>query len=223
MKSALIATGFAVSALGSTAQAQQAAEGNWLVRVRALQLDMADHSSAGNGNSGITSALLPKNAVSVSDKVIPELDISYFFTKNIAAELVLTIPQKHSVKIGKGPLDGAKVGTFKHLPPSLLLQYHFLPDSTFRPYVGAGVNYTRIWGVDFDKLDAVTGTNSNLDRGSWGLALQAGFDIKLDNNLFLNVDVKKINIRSDLSIGGRKVSTVKVDPLLWGIGIGYRF
>ena len=56
------------------------------------------------------------------DKTIPELDISYFFTPNIAAELVLTVPQEHRVY-----LNGTDIGSFKHLPPTLTLQYHFMP------------------------------------------------------------------------------------------------
>jgi outer membrane protein len=206
----------------SSAWAQQT-DGNWMVRVRALHLEPANKSDAGNGQSGITSTVLPSDAISVNNKWIPEVDVSYFFTKNIAAELVLTVPQKQDVTITKGPLAGTKAGTFKHLPPSLLLQYHFMPDATFRPYVGAGVNYTRISSVHLDGLNAVTGTSSDLEHSSWGAALQAGFDVKLDAHSYINFDVKKVYIKADLKVGGNTVSTVNVDPILWGVGYGYRF
>jgi outer membrane protein len=82
-------------------------------------------------------------------------------------------------------LDGAKIGTVKHLPPTLLVQYHFLPDATFRPYVGAGVNYTT-----FSKNKLLNGAAS-LEHDSFGLALQAGADVAIDKNWSINFDVKK--------------------------------
>ncbi|MYM29589.1 outer membrane protein [Duganella sacchari] len=182
-----------------------AEESPWLVRARAVHLDPADKSDA-LGGVGKT------DRIGVSSKTIPEVDISYFFTKNIAAELILTYPQKHDVT-----LDGAKIGTVKHLPPTLLVQYHFLPDAQFRPYVGAGVNYTT-----FSKNELLNGAAS-LEHDSFGLALQAGADVAIDKNWSINFDVKKAQIRSDVLIGGAKASRVKIDPLMIGVGIGYRF
>lgn len=187
-----------------------AEKGDWLVRVRAVNLDMENKSDP------IPALLVPADAIHVEDKVIPEVDISYFLTKNIAAELVLTIPQEHDVT-----LLGGKIGTFKHLPPTLLLQYHFLPDQKFRPYVGAGINYTRISNVSL----AVTGVGTlDLDSSSTGGALQVGFDVELSKNMFLNVDLKKIYIESDvILVGTGKVSHVDLDPVAIGIGLGWKF
>lgn len=202
---ACLAASFA--ALSAGAQAQQT-EGNWLVRGRILRLEPANNFDA--------KQILADDSVKVSDKTIPEVDISYFFTKNIAAELVLTIPQKHDVSI-----DGVgNIGTFKHLPPSLLLQYHFNPEGTFRPYVGAGLNYTILGS---EKMRALNG-DVTLDNHSTGGVVQLGADYKIDKNLFFNVDVKKIQLRTDVyhSSAGN-LGTLKVDPLLWGIGLGYRF
>ncbi|HTH95313.1 MAG TPA: OmpW family outer membrane protein [Rhodocyclaceae bacterium] len=223
MKTTTLGLALAAVLSAHTAIAQQSSDGNWMLRVRALHLEPANQSSAGNGNSGITSTVLPSDAVNVSSKWIPEFDVSYFFTPNIAAELVLTVPQKHDVTITKGPLAGTHAGTLKELPPTLLLQYHFAPDAQFRPYVGAGVNYTRISNVDLGSLNSITGTGSNLDRNSWGGALQAGFDIKVTKNSYINFDVKKLYIQSDLQVGGNTVSTLKINPLLWGVGYGFRF
>lgn len=181
------------------------AETPWLVRARAVHIDPADKSDplAGVGAS---------DRLSVSSKTIPELDISYFFTPNIAAELVLTYPQKHDVY-----LDGKSIGTFRHLPPTLLAQYHFLPGAQFDPYVGAGVNWTT-----FSKNRLLNGAAS-LEHDSVGLAVQAGVDVKLTGNWSLNLDVKKMRLRSDVLIGGAKASAVRVDPVLLGVGVGYRF
>lgn len=182
-----------------------AQESPWLVRVRAVHIDPADKSDpiAGAGAS---------DRIHVKDKTIPEVDISYFFTKHIATELILTYPQKHDVT-----LDGAKIGTIKHLPPTLTVQYHFTPDATIRPYVGAGINWTT-----FSKVKLLDGAAS-LEHDSLGLALQAGVDFAIDKNWSINLDVKKVQIRSDVLIGGAKASRVKVDPVLLGVGVGYRF
>ena len=212
MKKVIHAAVCAALALAGSAALAQETEGNWMVRVRALHLQPANHSDAGLGG------LLPEDAIEVSDKWIPEVDISYFFTKHIAAELVLTIPQKHDVTITKGALAGTSVGTFKHLPPSLLLQYHFTPEATFRPYVGAGINYTRMMDVNFDGVPG-----ADLENSSVGPALQIGFDIKVGKNSFINVDVKKLYIEADVTLNGAKISTVNVDPLLWGVGYGFKF
>ena len=194
-----------VSMLSMIVSSAQAQDGNWLVRVRATQLNPADKSTP---LGGVGAA----NRIAVSDKTIPEFDISYFFTPNLAAELVLTYPQKHKVL-----LDGAEIGSFKHLPPTLLGQYRFDAIGQFTPYMGAGVNFTRISSVHL--LDGA----ADLENHSVGLALQAGLDYKINSNWSLNLDVKRINIRSDVTVSGATVSKVKVDPTLVAVGIGYRF
>ena len=196
MKKNLLAVAVLCALTSGAAFAQQA-EGPWLVRARAVNLDSANKDSTGLG-------------LSVNDKVIPEVDVSYFFTPNIAAELVLTVPQKHTVRSA-----GTGIGSLKHLPPSLLLQYHFNAPG-FKPYVGAGINYTRFSSV---KLPA----GVDIDRNSFGAALQVGVDIPLQKNLYLNLDVKKVFIKTDVSLAGAKIGTFKVDPVLVGVGLGWRF
>lgn len=173
-----------------------AADGPWHVRARAVHLESS------NGGD------LP---LSIDNKWLPEIDISYFFTPNIAAELVLTVPQKQDVF-----LSGSKIGTLKHLPPTLTAQYHFLPDGAVRPYVGAGVNYTRFSSVN---LPAPLG----VDKNSYGFALQAGLDFPVAKNVVLNLDLKKVYIKTDVKAAGTKLGTFKVDPVLFGVGVGYRF
>jgi outer membrane protein len=196
---ALILTGIAMNSAAAQEQSP------WMVRVRAVHLDPADKSAP---LGGIGAA----DRITVSDKTIPEVDVSYFFTPNLAAELVLTYPQKHDVY-----LDGANIGSFKHLPPSLLVQYHFMPEKTLKPYVGAGINYTTL-----SKVRLLGGAGS-LEHDSVGLVLQAGVDYAIDKQWSLNVDIKKAQIRSDVIVGGAAVSRVKVDPLMIGVGVGYRF
>ncbi|MCU0952061.1 MAG: outer membrane beta-barrel protein [Burkholderiaceae bacterium] len=209
MKKLLIAA--AVAAAATVPAVASAQAGSLVVRARVAQIVPADKSDA------IPALGVPADAITVSKKVIPDVDFVYFFTDNLAAELLLTVPQKHDVKV-----NGTKIGSFKHLPPTLLAQWHFMPSAAFSPYVGAGVNLTFISSVN---LSAGPGLDLDLDSTSVGGALQAGFDYKLDRNWSLNFDVKYIQIRSDVTLkaNGAKVSEVKVDPIVWGVGVGYRF
>lgn len=177
--------------------------GNWLIRGRVLHLDPANKDSTGLG-------------LSVNSKVFPEVDISYFFSPNFAAELILTYPQKHDIRS-----NGTNIGTLKHLPPTLSLQYH-VTGLSFRPYVGAGINYTNFSAVKFAPAVA-TALGANVDRSSFGLSLQAGVDVPVGGGWLLNLDVKKVQIRTDVTSFGNKVGEFKVDPLLVSIGVGKRF
>lgn len=190
-----------LSTLATAPAMAQSTEGPWLVRVRAVNIDPANKDD------------IAVTDVSVNSKVIPEVDISYFFTPHIAAELILTYPQKHDVS---SSAHGGKIGTLKHLPPTLTAQYHFIPDGKFRPYVGAGINYTHFSNVDLP-------SPFSIDKDSFGLALQAGIDIEIGKNLYLNLDIKKVQIRTDLKAAGETLGTLKVDPVLVGVGIGWRF
>ncbi|WPG39394.1 OmpW family outer membrane protein [Variovorax sp. EBFNA2] len=202
----------ATTALPAAAQETQ---GNWLVRARAVYLKPANHSAP------VADLSIPADAITINSKTIPELDVTYFFTPNIAAELVLTVPQKQTVTVQQSALGGpVDIGTFKHLPPSLMLQYHFMPTAKIRPYIGAGLNYTRLSSVN---LQVPTVGSLQLQNESFGFAMGAGVDIEVAKNTYLNLDVKKLRIRSAVNMNGVQLSTVKVDPWLFGVGVGYRF
>lgn len=188
-----------------------ASSDNWMVRVRALKMSPANESDP------IPSLGVPADAIHVDDKVFPEVDISYFFNSNLAMELILTYPQKHDVT-----LSGSKIGTVKHLPPTLTLQWHFHPSPTVTPYIGAGVNYTRFSSVN---LNAGAGLDLDLEKSSTGLAYQLGLDLEVGKNRFINFDWKKVNIESDviLKSNGSKVSHINIDPDLFSVGYGWKF
>jgi len=186
-------------------------EGPFEVRVRGVYLDMANNSDA------IPALKVPQDAIHVNSKWIPEVDLEYFITKHWSSELVLTYPQKQTVTITQSALGPLDVGTFKHLPPTLTAKYNFMPDAAFRPYVGAGVNFTLITNVDL----AIPGLN--MSRQSWGPAGQVGFDYKIADHWFANMDVKYVMLRADVYAGTTKISQARLDPWLIGIGGGYRF
>lgn len=187
----------ALCALMSGAAFAQQAEGPWLVRARAVNLQSANGDTTGLN-------------LSTNNKWLPEVDFTYFINKNIAAELILTVPQSQTLYAG-----GAPIGSFKHLPPTLTLQYHF-DAAGFKPYVGAGINYTRLSSINLP-------AGVSVDSNSFGPAIQAGVDIPVGKNLYVNFDVKKVYIRTDVSAAGSKLGTFKVDPLLVGVGLGWRF
>lgn len=195
--------------LGLAISSAATAASPWSVRLRATYLETVDKSPAFSA-LGINFAA---DSVVVSDKLIPEIDIDYAFTDTLSAELVLTIPQKHRVD-----LTGAgRLGSFKHLPPSLLLNYRPALEGDFRPYVGFGANFTLIFDDDL----SVAGVPLSLENYSAGLAAQAGFDYRIDERWHVNVDVKRIAIRSDVLAGGAKLTTAKLDPWLWAVGVRY--
>ncbi len=205
VSSGLVAAAAAVAGLCAPVMAQaQSVENPWLVRVRALHLDSANKDSTGLD-------------LNINNKTFPDVDVSYFFTPNIAAELVLTYPQKQRIYSGD-----TQIGTLKHLPPTLTLQYHFMPEGQFRPYVGAGVNYTHFSSVHFDPA-VQAALQPSIKSNSFGLAAQVGMDVMLDKKWSLNVDIKKVQIRTKVSSAGTEVGKFKVDPLLIGVGVGYRF
>jgi outer membrane protein len=198
----LIAAAVAALPLAS-AQAQDT--GTWVVRARALHLSSADKDSTGFG-------------LSINNKTFPEVDISCFFSPNVAAELVLTYPQKQRLH---SSVVGADIGTFKHLPPTLTLQYHVTGLSGFRPYVGAGLNYTNLSSVHFNSnVDAL---QLSVKHTSVGWAVQAGVDVPLGGGWLLNADLKKVQIGTTVYSAGQSVGKFKVDPVLASVGVGKRF
>ncbi|MDE0535117.1 OmpW/AlkL family protein [Tenacibaculum sp. L6] len=156
--------------------------------------------------------------VEISKSFIPELDFTYYFTENIAAELILGTTN-HDVKAVGTALGDVNLGDVWLLPPTLTLQYHF-NISDFKPYIGAGVNYTIFYNAD-------PGAVVDVDyKNGFGYALQLGFDYDLDDTWFLNVDAKYIGLSTDVTVDAGIATVpaeVDINPLLIGFGIGVRF
>lgn len=181
----------------------------WQIRLRVTGV-ITNDSGHVNG--------VPNSGIKSSDTVIPELDISYYFTPNWAVELVLGTT--YSYIDGTGSLNGLAVGKTWLLPPTLLLQYHFTNFGAFQPYVGAGVNYTFFYSTDPNQVTALDIKNT------WGWALQAGFDYMIDKHWGWNVDVKKVFLQPDFNVTvGTKPLTgsTALDPWMISTGITYRF
>ena len=180
---------------------------NWQVRLRgvAVQPNEKSEVSAIGGD------------VNISNSFIPELDFTYFFNKNFAAELILGT-SKHDVKVGN---DEVSLGSVRLLPPTVTLQYHFYPTKSLKPYVGAGLNYTIFYDVE-------NGDTLGMDyKNNVGFALQGGVDYFVNDKFFLNVDIKKLYLKTDVDVDLGLPATVpaevKINPLLIGFGVGMKF
>lgn len=225
---ALLATS-AIVALSSPSLAQDfkgKSAGDIVVRARGLAVlpqEKGDLYAGAPVNSNIGDA-------SVGNDYIPEVDFTYFFTDNIAAELIAGT-SRHRVK---GNLVSAlgnsiEIGKVSLLPPTLTVQYHFLSKERISPYVGAGINYTLFYREDEANSANSAGlriTDTNY-KNAFGFALQAGVDVALTGAWSLNLDVKKIFLKTDVtaSVNGAipVTSKVTIDPWLVGVGVGYRF
>lgn len=194
-----VALAAALAAAVPVAHAQDS--GSFIVRARAVHLDSANKDSTGLG-------------LTINNKTLPEVDITYFLTPNLAAELILTVPQKQTVN---STVVGGDIGTFKHLPPTLTFQYHVTGISGFRPYVGLGLNYTNISSVKI--LNGAVGLKHN----SYGWAAQVGADIPLGGGWLINLDAKKVKIDTNVYLNGADQGKFRVDPTLLSVGLGYRF
>ena len=191
----------------------------WMVRVRALGVVTR--------NSGVVDQVAG-SGLRTTDSIVPELDISYFFTRNIAAELILGVTPHKVTGTGAAATNGLYVGKAWLLPPSLTVQYHFTDFGAFKPYVGVGANYTVFFNQSAGNTAnaaGVTVTRSNLhDTG--GVVLQAGFDYMLDRHWGWNADVKWIYLRpkwDGTSSAGALTGKVNLDPILIGTGLTYKF
>ncbi|MFC1100088.1 OmpW family outer membrane protein [Pasteurella multocida] len=146
------------------------------------------------------------------------LTATYMATDNLGVELLAATPFSHEITLGN-----TLVGKTKHLPPSLYAQYYFLDkDAKARPYVGAGVNYTTF----FSEKAVLNGVTDLKLKDSWGPAFNAGVDIQVADNLFLNTAIwyAKIKSKATFKLGDveHKVN-VKLDPTVFFVGLGYRF
>lgn len=196
----IVVMGLLIAAtVGTTAASAQGAH-PWLIRARGIAI-VPDASSSPSG-------------LDVDADGTVELDITRFLTRNIALELVLA-SAGHEVTV-QDEGEEVSLGSVNVLPPTLVLQYHLLPEGKFRPYIGAGGNLTFFYTKtgDLDGLD--------LDE-SFSWAVQAGFDIPISNRAVFNVDAKYIDMNTTVKSGGTKLFDLDINPIVIGVGIGYRF
>ena len=189
------------------------AAGTFMIRARVIGVIPENSSSSLSG-------ALTSGSVGTPNSVVPEVDFSYFLTENIALELIAATSQ-HDLYAKNSALGSSyHVGSTWVLPPTLLLQYHFMPHEKFSPYVGAGVNVSFFYATEAAN-NAVTQLAM---KSSVGAAVQAGFDYNFSGHWFANFDVKQIFVSTTASINGGAIhAKTALNPTVVGAGIGYRF
>lgn len=173
--------------------------GDWLFRVGA-------HNVAPKSNN--------HSVVNVDSGTSVTLSATYFVSQHWAVEVLGAVPFKHDINLNA---NGAKVAETTHLPPTVTLQYHFTPDAArFRPYLGAGLNYTIFY--DEKTQGALAGANLQLDN-SFGGAVEAGMDIAINADWAVNLNVRWFDIDTDARLGSTSLGSVAIDPYAYGIMI----
>ena len=187
----------------------------WQVRLRAVGVAPEEIATIG----------IIGGDVAISNALIPELDFTYFFTENFAAELILGTA-KHDVQAINTAAGDVNLGSVWLLPPTLTAQYHFYTSDkkVFKPYIGAGLNYTLFYNVKSGDVADVTYDNA------LGYAAQLGFDLMVDDTFFINVDVKRLFLSTDVSVDASNLAPgliipakVDINPWLVGVGVGMKF
>lgn len=176
-------------------------QGDWLIRFGVSQVDPKSNNHP---------------AVSVDSATSATFNFTYMMTANWAVELLAAYPFEHDISLIGGP----EVGSTKQLPPTVSLQYHFMPDAKFQPYLGLGINYTNFFS---EKLyGPLEGASLSLDD-SWGWAGEIGADIMLNDKWFLNLNLRYIGIETDATVNGEPFGKVAIDPWVYGAHAGFRF
>lgn len=143
-------------------------------------------------------------------------NFTYLVTRNWGVEVLAALPFSHDINLN----GGGKVGETKHLPPTVSVQYHFLPDSKVRPYVGVGLNGTIFFSEK--TTGALAGSKLSLDS-SFGPAAQVAVDFAVSDAWFINVDARWMDIDTDVELNGASLGTVEIDPYAFGVSLGRRF
>ena len=230
-KSLLSASLFALALAAPIAHAHEA--GDILVRAGAITVNpKADSGSVKVDQGPLAGTNLGGKATMSSDTQLG-LNFAYMLTNHVGIELLAATPFEHDVKIKNTGLDAAngKLGTLKHLPPTLSVVYYPLDSkSVFQPYVGAGINYTWIYDEHVGSSASAAGFDNFKAKNSWGMAFQIGADYMLTDNIMINAQARYIDIDTRATVennavapGTRAKVNVDVDPFVYMVGLGYKF
>ncbi|WP_103173554.1 MULTISPECIES: OmpW family protein [Paracoccus] len=194
----------AVLAAISPAAAQQAGD-------LTLGLGLANVNPKSD-NGALVGGTVP---VSIGDNTRPQITVEYFIRDNIGVELLAALPFKHSIRS-----NGAEIGSVKHLPPVVSLQYHFDATPQLKPFVGIGVNFTGFF--DAEARGPLAGSDLRV-KNSWGLAAHLGTDYWINDRSALRADLRWIDIDADVTLNGGDIGQVEVNPVVAGVSYVMKF
>lgn len=199
-----LALALAFGGLAAPAFAQEA--GDWTLGIGAHQVNpKSDNGSLSGGTLD----------VEVGSNVRPTITAEYFIRDNLGIEVLASLPFQHDINInGLG-----RVGSTKHLPPTVSLQYHF-GSGKAKPFIGAGINYTRFFSTDAS--GALAAADLELDD-SFGPSVHAGVDFAISDRSAIRVDARWADIDTDVKLNGTGIGTVEIDPLVYGFAYVIKF
>ncbi|HDM8215961.1 outer membrane protein OmpW [Vibrio campbellii] len=152
------------------------------------------------------------------------LTFGYMFTDNISLEVLAATPFSHDISTD---LVGKDIGSTKHLPPTVMVQYYFGDaQSKFRPYVGAGLNYTIFFDEGFNSTGKGAGLSDLKLDDSFGPAANVGVDYMINDKWFLNASAWYANIETEATYkaaGAKQKTDVEINPWVFMISGGYKF
>jgi outer membrane protein len=201
----------AILALAATPAFAQSA-GTWTLGIGA-------HNVAPKSDNGtLTATPLGDLSMDVGSNARPTITGEYFLKDNLGLEVLAALPFQHDISV-----DGVgQVGSTKHLPPTVSLQYHF-GQGKVKPFLGVGLNYTRFFSTKTE--GAIAGTDLELSD-SWGLAGHVGIDFQVNEKAAIRIDYRMIDIDTDVKLNGADLgtrNTVNIDPSVYGIAYVFRF
>lgn len=232
MKIKVVASALLLSALTGQAHA------NWAVNVGPIYAAPKESSGSLDVIEQVAGLQPGSTAVAVNDDWQLGLTIDYNMTPNWALQLIAATPFSHNIRVAGSAVDGLQVGKTKHLPPTLLAQYHFTEfHSNWQPFIGVGLNYTNFFNSKADEqlvstLQALEVSTSDDHIGlslsdSWGLALQAGVNVQVTPDFGIHAMVSKIDISTTarVSVNGDTIQSVGVDidPVVAMVGVRWQF
>lgn len=229
-------TKLSLIALALSVFATAPAMADFSINVGAISV-MPDESSS-NLNVIEAVAGLPSGStgVAVNNNTQLGLTFDYKLTENFGLQLIAATPFSHNLKVKGSAIDGLNIGKTKHLPPTLMAQYHFTQHAKFQPFIGLGLNYTTFFDEQVNgdlegaliALNVTTASDEvslNLSE-SWGLAVQAGFNYALNERTGIHFMVSKmaIDTTGNVKVNGATVQSVNVDidPLVAMLGFRWK-
>lgn len=224
----LLTTAMAAALLSTPAFAQ------FNINIGAIMVSPDDTSSALSVVEQVASLPAGSTSATVNTNTQLGITLDYRFKPNWAVQLIAATPFSHDIQVQGSAIDGLKIGKTKHLPPTLLLQYHFsTPYQSVDPFIGLGVNYTAFFDEQIDPelgsalqaLQVITPTdNVSLHvKDSVGVALQAGINYQLTESVGIHLMLSKMDIdtRARVKVNGTTIEQVNVniDPLVTMLGL----
>lgn len=221
-------TPFALTLLGlallSAGAAQAQSAGSWTLRAGATQIRPQVDSGDLSAPSEVHTQVDVRSATSLSG------GINYALTDNLTLDVPVALPFKHDI-VGAGAIAGVgKIGEVKALPVTLLAQWRFLgAQAPLRPYVGVGPTYARFFKERGNAtLTAITGGSPSNPttlsvESRWGASFQLGGTWAVDNRWSVDLHAVKTLLKTKTTLSTGQSIDLKLDPVTFSAGVGYRF